>query len=78
MASSLAIKRLVSSKLVPASVRYMMRPTASASRLFNTNAVRQFDDDQDERGIEVDRRSGRNLSRRRDDLFSGSRLLRTS
>ncbi|KAF2315801.1 hypothetical protein GH714_040340 [Hevea brasiliensis] len=71
MASSLALKRLVSSNLVPTYLRFI-RPSASASRLFNTDAVRRFDDDEDERGIEVDRRSGRNLSRRRDDFFSGA------
>ncbi|KAJ9164054.1 hypothetical protein P3X46_023671 [Hevea brasiliensis] len=69
MASSLALKRLVSSNLVPTYLRFI-RPSASASRLFNTDAVRRFDDDEDERGIEVDRRSGRNLSRSRDDFFS--------
>ncbi|EEF51554.1 heat shock 22 kDa protein, mitochondrial isoform X2 [Ricinus communis] len=68
MASSLAFKRLLSTNIVPTSSLRLIRPTAS--RLFNTNAVRQFDDDDDanERGIDVDRR--RTLPRRRDDFFS--------
>lgn len=70
MASSIALKRIVSSNLIPPSIRHI-RPTASASRLFNTNVARQFDDDEDERGVEVDSRYGRNLPRSRDDFFSG-------
>nr|AAF37726.1 LMW heat shock protein [Euphorbia esula] len=55
MASSLAIKRLVSSNLIPSSLR-VIRPCVAAqpsSRLFNTNAVRQVDDiDEDDRRID--------------------------
>ncbi|XP_010532236.1 PREDICTED: 23.6 kDa heat shock protein, mitochondrial [Tarenaya hassleriana] len=68
MASSLALRRLLSSSVVPRSVR-ATRP-AAASRLFNTDAVRRYDDDEMEHGVEVDRRSGRSVSRRRNDFFS--------
>ncbi|KAA8533863.1 hypothetical protein F0562_031380 [Nyssa sinensis] len=52
-----------------------------ASRLFNTNAVRHYDED--ERSLDVDPRSGRSVSSRRDmdpfsdvfDAFSGTRSL---
>ncbi|KAH7537865.1 heat shock 22 kDa protein, mitochondrial isoform X2 [Ziziphus jujuba] len=65
MASSLALKRLVSSNLLPKSLFAPIRPIASirsdASRYFNTNAVRNYDDDavDVERRIDVDRSPGR-------------------
>ncbi|KAF5743599.1 23.6 kDa heat shock mitochondrial -like protein [Tripterygium wilfordii] len=72
MASSLVLWRLVSSNLHPSSLR-VIRPVAtgqSATRLFNTNAVREFDDEDDERSLDYGRRSGRTVSRRGDDFFS--------
>lgn len=68
MASSLTLKRFLSSALLSKS---LLRPVASsASRSFNTNAVSQYDD---ERNVDVDRRSDRSFPHiRRDDLFSGS------
>ncbi|CAI0404828.1 unnamed protein product [Linum tenue] len=73
MASSLALKKLVSSSLLPSSLR-MVRPMGaaapSASRLFNTNAVRNYDEDGDERQMDVDRRSRRPFPRGRDDFLS--------
>ncbi|CAL1354798.1 unnamed protein product [Linum trigynum] len=73
MASSLALKKLVSSSLLPSSLR-MVRPMGvaapSASRLFNTNAVRDYDEDGDERQMDVDRRSRRPFPRSRDDFLS--------
>lgn len=67
MAASLALKRLVSSSLLSRSLN-PLRPAASAasSRLFNTNVVRDYDDDDDERSLDVDRRSDRPLYNRRD------------
>ncbi|EOA18664.1 hypothetical protein CARUB_v10007240mg [Capsella rubella] len=64
MASSLALKRLVSSSILPRSCS-VLRPLVS-SRLFNTNAIRSYDDD----GDDLDRRSDRSVSRRRGDFFS--------
>lgn len=66
MASSLTLKRFLSSALLSKS---LLRPVASsASRSFNTNAVSQYDD---ERNVDVDRRSDRSFPHiRRDDLFS--------
>ncbi|KAJ8772110.1 hypothetical protein K2173_027287 [Erythroxylum novogranatense] len=71
MASSIGLKKLVSSNLVQ-NLR-LIRPAATApslSRFFNANAVREFDDGEDERSIDVDRRSGSGLPRRRGDLFA--------
>ncbi|ESQ43431.1 hypothetical protein EUTSA_v10014661mg [Eutrema salsugineum] len=62
--SSLALRRLLSSTVVPRAVR-----PAAASRLFNTNAVRSYEDGDDV----VDRsshRSNRPVSRRGGDFFS--------
>ncbi|CAN1265369.1 Heat shock 22 kDa protein, mitochondrial [Linum perenne] len=76
MASSLALKKLLSSSLLSTSLR-LPRTVASgvapsASRLFNTNAVREYDgDDGDERQLDVDRRSRSPYSRGRDEFFSG-------
>lgn len=72
MASSLVLKRLVSSNFVPSSMR-VIRPMAiapSTSRLFNTNAVREFKEDGDEHDLSDDRRYARSLSRRGDGFFS--------
>ncbi|KAI4332747.1 hypothetical protein L6164_017630 [Bauhinia variegata] len=70
MASSLALKRLVSSGFLPSSLLRPVRPVAaSVSRSFNTNAVRQYGDDGDDRSLDVDRHSDRGM-RRRDDFFS--------
>ncbi|KAL3524159.1 hypothetical protein ACH5RR_016993 [Cinchona calisaya] len=65
--SSLALKRLLSSTLLSRSFR-PLRPSSSvaSSRLFNTNAARDYDDDgDDERSLDVDRRSDRPLYYRR-------------
>ncbi|XP_061352520.1 heat shock 22 kDa protein, mitochondrial-like isoform X2 [Gastrolobium bilobum] len=69
MASSLAVKRFLSSSLLS---RSLLRPTASASRFFNTNTMRKYDDHDDDRNLDVDRRSDSSLPRapRRDDFFS--------
>ncbi|XP_021286539.1 23.6 kDa heat shock protein, mitochondrial [Herrania umbratica] len=72
MASFLALKRLVSSNIVPSSM-CVIRPIATApytSRLFNTNSMREFDGDGDERDLNDDRRHVRSLSRRGDGFFS--------
>ncbi|KAJ0099563.1 hypothetical protein Patl1_19877 [Pistacia atlantica] len=78
MASFLALKRLVSSTLLPRSLSRTITPTAtSASRFFNTNAVREYDDS-DSGELDFDRRSA---PRRRDffsdvfDPFSTTRSL---
>ncbi|XWS36949.1 hypothetical protein CRYUN_Cryun19dG0001700 [Craigia yunnanensis] len=65
MAYSLALKRLVSTNILPSSMR-VIRPMAiasSTSRLFNTNAMREFDDEGDERELNDDRRHVRSVSR---------------
>ncbi|KFK40941.1 hypothetical protein AALP_AA2G064000 [Arabis alpina] len=49
MASSLALKRLVSSSSIVPRSRYLLRPEVT-SRLLNTNAVQSYDD-----GVDVDR-----------------------
>ncbi|CAH2070378.1 unnamed protein product [Thlaspi arvense] len=64
--SSLALRRLLSSTVVPRSVR-AFRP-AAASRLFNTNAVRSYEDGDD--GVDRKHRSNRPVSRRGGDIFS--------
>ncbi|VVB15638.1 unnamed protein product [Arabis nemorensis] len=64
--SSLALRRLLSSTVVPRSIRGV-RPVA-ASRLFNTNAVRSYEDGDD--GVEGSHRSNRQVSRRGGDFFS--------
>ncbi|XP_022736281.1 23.6 kDa heat shock protein, mitochondrial-like [Durio zibethinus] len=71
MASSLALKRLVCSNILPSSMR-VLRPTTVApytSRLFNTNAIREFNDDGDERDLDDESRTVRSLSRRGDGFF---------
>ncbi|KAF8114076.1 hypothetical protein N665_0043s0139 [Sinapis alba] len=69
MASSLALRRLLSSTVAPSS-RSFLRPQA-ASRLLNTNAVRSYDGGEDGRGVDVDQRSDqRSVSRRADDFFT--------
>lgn len=65
--SSLALRRLLSSTVVPRSLR-AVRP-AAASRLFNTNAVRSYEDGDD--GVDRNHRSNRPVSRRGGDFFSG-------
>ncbi|WJX43681.1 Heat shock 22 kDa protein, mitochondrial [Trifolium repens] len=69
MASSLAVKRLLSSTNL---LSKSLRPVASTtSRSFNTNAMRQYDEHSDDRNVDIDRRSDRSFPRtRRDDLFS--------
>ncbi|KAL6581381.1 Heat shock 22 kDa protein, mitochondrial [Orobanche minor] len=60
MASSLALKRLVSSNLRSRSIwpaRAVAQP--ASSRLFSANAVREYDSD--DRDVDVDRRSDRRL-----------------
>ncbi|KAJ1411936.1 HSP20-like chaperone [Sesbania bispinosa] len=66
MASSLTVKRFLSSGLLS---RSLLRPVASASRSLNTNAMRQYDDHADDRSLDVDRRSDPRATRR-DDFFS--------
>uniref|UniRef100_A0A6N2JZ18 SHSP domain-containing protein n=1 Tax=Salix viminalis TaxID=40686 RepID=A0A6N2JZ18_SALVM len=71
MASSLALKRLVSSRVIPSSSFLRPVATSPSSRLFNTNALRDYDDDHEsDRGTD-DRRSRRSLSRSRDGFLSG-------
>ncbi|EXC36304.1 hypothetical protein L484_001270 [Morus notabilis] len=77
MASSIALKRLLSSNLfsksIPAPIRPIANLPSAASRYFNTNAVRTYDEgDYDDRDVDVDRRSDRSLSRPlgRDDFLS--------
>ncbi|KAL9387249.1 hypothetical protein Peur_020373 [Populus x canadensis] len=75
MASSLALKRLVSSSIIPSSssLRSFLRPVAtcpSSSRLFNTNALRDYDDDHESGRGSDDRPSHRSLARSRDDFLS--------
>ncbi|XP_044467904.1 heat shock 22 kDa protein, mitochondrial-like [Mangifera indica] len=67
MAFSLVLKRLASSNLLPGSLSRTITPTAaSASRFFNTNTVRQYDNESDDRDLDVDHRS----ARRRRHFFS--------
>ncbi|KAJ9678967.1 hypothetical protein PVL29_021012 [Vitis rotundifolia] len=62
MASSLALRSLLSKSLHP---NFRALATApSVSRSFNTNAIRDYDDD--ERRLDVDRLSDRSFSRRGD------------
>ncbi|PON87879.1 Small heat shock protein HSP [Trema orientale] len=79
MASSLALKRLLSSNLrtkspLSSPIRPIANSPANASRHFNTNAERDYDDGEgsDERGLDIDRRSDRFDPRRlgRDDFLS--------
>ncbi|PNX79012.1 small heat shock protein chloroplastic-like [Trifolium pratense] len=67
MASSLAVKRLLSSSnLLSKSLRPATASTVSRS--FNTNAMRQYDEHSDDRNVDVDRRSDRSFAR--NNLFS--------
>ncbi|KAK6117870.1 hypothetical protein DH2020_048370 [Rehmannia glutinosa] len=68
MASSLALKRLVSSNLLSRSLRpaYAVAQPAS-SRFFNTNAVREYDSD--DRDVDVDRRPDRRVFSPFSDVF---------
>jgi len=70
MASSVAVKRIFTSGLLSRS----LRPVASsASRSFNTNAMRQYDERSDESNVADSRRADRSFPRtRRDDFLSGS------
>ncbi|XP_027355764.1 heat shock 22 kDa protein, mitochondrial-like isoform X2 [Abrus precatorius] len=69
MASSLTVKRFLSSSLLS---RSLLRSTASASRSFNTNAMRQYNEHADDRSVDVDRRSDNSFPRtaRREDIIS--------
>ncbi|KAE8703462.1 23.6 kDa heat shock protein [Hibiscus syriacus] len=70
--ASLALKRLVSSNILPSSL-CVIRPMAvapSTSRLFNTNAIREFDEDGHESDFSDDRRRVRSLPSRGDGFFS--------
>ena len=72
MASSLALKRLVSSTILPRSLR-SVAASPTASRFFNTNAVCDFNDDEDGGyNRDLDRRSVRSAPRRRDDFLADS------
>ncbi|KAI3471044.1 hypothetical protein Pfo_027707 [Paulownia fortunei] len=68
MASSLALKRLVSSNLLSRSLRPVC-PVAqpASSRLFNTNAVREYDSD--DRDVDADRRPDRRVFSPFSDVF---------
>nr|AEK12766.1 hsp23 [Medicago sativa] len=68
MASSVAVKRIFSSGLLSRS----LRPVASsASRSFNTNAMRQYDERSDESNVADRRGADRSFPRtRRDDFLS--------
>ena len=68
MASYLAAKRFFSSSLLSKS---LLPPAASASRSVHTNAMHNYDDDQN---VEFESRSERSFPRtaRRDCTFSGS------
>ncbi|KAK8485150.1 hypothetical protein V6N12_038280 [Hibiscus sabdariffa] len=69
--ASIALKRLVSSNILPSSFR-VVRPMAiapSTSRLFNSNAMREFDSDGEESDFSDDRCRVRLLSRRGDGVF---------
>lgn len=72
MASSLTLKRLVSSNILPRALRRtVINPSAaSTSRFFNSNAVREYDDEGADRDLDIDRRSARSVPRRRGDFFS--------
>ncbi|KAM1471322.1 hypothetical protein COP2_043000 [Malus domestica] len=75
MASSLALRRLLSANRFPKSfaistIRPLAITRSPASKLFNTNALRSSDDDNNESDLNFDRRSGRHFSRRGDDFFS--------
>ncbi|XP_047327092.1 heat shock 22 kDa protein, mitochondrial [Impatiens glandulifera] len=74
MASSIALKKLLSSSssnLVPSSLRSIRAVVYPAtSRLFNTNALRQFEEGDDRRVDDVDRRSANRSPFRRADLLS--------
>ncbi|EOA14002.1 hypothetical protein CARUB_v10027134mg [Capsella rubella] len=63
--SSLALRRFLSSSVVPRSLRAVRSAAASSSRLFNTNAVRNYED-----GDEGNHRSNRQVSRRGGDFLS--------
>ncbi|XP_050154667.1 23.6 kDa heat shock protein, mitochondrial-like [Malus sylvestris] len=75
MASSLALRRLLSANRFPKSfaistIRPLAITRSPASKLFNTNALRSSDDDNNETDLNFDRRSGRHFSRRGHDFFS--------
>ncbi|XWS56852.1 hypothetical protein CRYUN_Cryun09bG0120900 [Craigia yunnanensis] len=72
MVHSLAFKKLVSSNILPSSMR-MIRSMAiapSTSRLFNTNAMHEFDDDGNERDPNDDHRHIRSVFRCGDGFLS--------
>ena len=68
MASSLALKKLVSLNLIPTSLRAICS-TDTASRFCNTNAARCLVDDDN---VEVDHRPARTLSR---DQWASSQVI---
>ncbi|XP_058205646.1 heat shock 22 kDa protein, mitochondrial-like [Rhododendron vialii] len=72
MASSLALKKLVSSNLLPMSLRAARQAAPAsqrASRLFNTNAVREFEEEDDDDRSLADRRRYNVYGLRRSDAF---------
>ncbi|KAM1400291.1 hypothetical protein ACFX13_028021 [Malus domestica] len=75
MASSLALRHLLSANRFPKSFTIStICPLAithsPASKLFNTNALRSSDDDNNESDLNFDRLSSRHFFRRGDDFFS--------
>ncbi|KAL6983468.1 hypothetical protein U1Q18_016854 [Sarracenia purpurea var. burkii] len=83
MASSLALKRLVSSHLLPKYLcanRPALPAAQSATRFFNTNVVRNFEDgegDDDGQSLDIDRRSNRSDLRRREFVTSKTAKVTT-
>ncbi|KAL2329289.1 hypothetical protein Fmac_022716 [Flemingia macrophylla] len=68
MASSLAVKRFLSSPILS---RSLLRSASSASRSYNTNAMRHYDDNADDRNsVDVDRQRSFPHTARRDDIFA--------
>ncbi|KAM1606531.1 hypothetical protein ACFX1Z_027221 [Malus domestica] len=75
MASSLALRHLLSANRFPKSFTIStIRPLAithsPASKLFNTNVLRNSEDDNNENDLNFDRRSSRHFFRRGEDFFS--------
>ncbi|KAM5557080.1 heat shock 22 kDa protein, mitochondrial [Rosa sericea] len=71
MASSLTVRRLLSSNLLPKPLSSSAFRTIPAAKLFNTNASRRYDSDEsDETDLDSYGRHDRSLPRRRDNFIS--------